>query len=78
MYPRSIPPTGTWQLEDRLRRAVAGKKLPTPIPVFLDDQCFIRKADGAYLFDMDGDIFKTSLAEFRRLCQLRLLVSLEE
>jgi len=60
-----------------LRRTVIGKKIPTPIPVFLDDQYFIRKADGAYLFDMDGDIFKTTLQEFNRLCQLRLLVNLE-
>jgi hypothetical protein len=59
-----------------MRRVITTKKLSTPIHVFLDEQSFIRKADGAYLFDMDGDIFKISTEEFRRLCAQHVLLNL--
>lgn len=65
------------ELEDRLRRAIRIKKMQTPIEVFLDDQYFIRKVDGAYLFDAEGDIFKTTISEFRRLILAGMLRSAE-
>lgn len=66
------------ELEERLRKAVRVKKIQTPIDVFLDDQYFIRKIDGAYLFDAEGDIFKTTIAEFRRLVAAGFLRGAEE
>lgn len=61
-------------IEERVRETIFRKNLKAPIGAYLDSNNYVKKANGAYLFDYDGDVLKCSGQEFKKLCGLRIFV----
>jgi hypothetical protein len=49
------------------------KKVPLPIPCFLDEISYLKNSYNNYIFDCRGNMFKMKKEDFQQLCQEGLL-----
>lgn len=61
-------------VEDKIRETISRKNMKSPIPAYLDANGYIKKANGAYLFDWQGDVLKCSQTEFKKLCNQKVFL----